>query len=767
MWNALQSAVRTMFTPTADYQPIQNNAIDIYIVGSSCGGTGAGMFFDNAAMAKQAVINSGRDPLTNACVFLPSCFQGTVINETGLHANAHLFLRSLEYLQREEWPTTPYGMTANDTFQVGPIARPLLKRVHLVSAVDVQGVVSAELQGIYEKVALLIDLEVTSAAARAFQSALINIPPNWTSTPEGKLTGYSSFGAAQLAAGSDYTKLNLLPQVGDRFLRALLNPTTGEPDHGVLGRNETFTKLENLFANENSTLEEAPGYEFERRKLETASSKQEVQNIVARVDTLITSVAIDWVSRLSGLESEIDAAWTAAFSNGAGGHSLAEGILMRVEKRVSGVIEQAKDLRAAEREKADRITQKVDGWLVGAKQIKAVVAKDVLPYLREQTILGIRQKIANSAMTHLESLHTAVRGKLRALRAFAESADLVALDLRAASKEKLEAMAATLGAQSLAGGSSGVAVSARQREDEMVEAALLQAREDGTLARLAKHINAGDGGRSDIASAIWNIVDRSVSHQLAQNAIVPDDWIAKATETIATCQPMVNLQDSAAFPREAVARVFRSKDVLDLLNTRHPELKTVCTDSAEPGQLDAMTAVLNFPLFQLHELHDIDNGYKQFKRVANERPENRCALRNKQLWQQIRDIELQPLGPEQRALARVLSEITGRVRKTAQDYIIEGEPLGTDPESTWYNKRRDLDSHLVSRSISDKVLGEWRKKESQEARQILQKALEKSSGALEEAKTRAANESADEDWDYYVDMLSSELDAIRTTMGRL
>src|SRR5438034_612429 len=187
VWNALQTAVRTMFIPAVDYQPIENNAIDIYIIGSSCGGTGAGMFFDIAAMAKQAVINSGgRDPLTNACVFLPSCFHGTVGNETGLHANTHLFLRSLEYLQRAEWPATPYGMNAMDTFQVGPIAKPLLKRVHLVSAVDVQGVVRAELQATYERVALLIDLEVTSAAARAFQSALVNVPPNWNGISEGK-----------------------------------------------------------------------------------------------------------------------------------------------------------------------------------------------------------------------------------------------------------------------------------------------------------------------------------------------------------------------------------------------------------------------------------------------------------------------------------------------------------------------------------------------------------------------------------------------------
>jgi len=685
----------------------------------------------------------------------------------GLNANAHLFLRSLEYLQQEDWPATPYGMTANDTFQVGPIAKPLLKRVHFVSAIDVQGVVSAELQAIYEKVALLIDLEVTSAAARAFQSALINVPPNWTSTSEGKLTGYSSFGAAQLAAASDYTKLSLLPQVGDRVLRALLSPATMDVDRGVLGRNESFTKLENLFANDNNALDEAPGYEFERRKLETASSKPEVQSVVAKVDSLINSVAIDWVSRLSGLEQEIDAAWTAAFNTGTAGHSLAEATLKEVEKQLTGVIELAKSFRSAEREKADRITQKVDGWLVSTKQIQAVVAKDVLPYLRDQTVLGIRQKIANAALTQLQTLHTKVQGKLRALQAFAEAADTVARDLRAESQTKLQAMTAVVGVGSLAVGSSNIAVAARQREDEMVDAALLQAREDGTLARLAKHIDAGASGRTDVASAVWNLVDSSVAHQLAQNAIVPDDWVAKAAETIVTCQPMVNLQDPSSFPREAVARVFRSKDVVELLNTQHPDLKTVCTDSGDPGQLDAMTAVLNFPLFQLHELRDIDNGFRQFRRVNSERSENRCALRNKQLWQHIMEIELQPLSPEQKALARVLAEVTGRVKRTAQDYIIDEEPLGADPDSTWYDKRRELDSHLVSRNISDKVLSEWRKKESQEAKQLMQKSLETWSTALAEAKTRAANDSADEDWDYYVEMLSNELEAIQTTIRRL
>ena len=686
-------------------------------------------------------------------------------SDTGLHANTHLFLRSLEYLQREEWPATPYGMTANETFQVGPLAKPLLKRVHLISAVNVYGFVSAELQAIYEKVALLIDLEVTSAAARAFQSALVNVPPNWTSTSEGKLTGYSSFGAAQIAAASDYTKLALLPQIGDRVLRALLSPAAGAVDLGVLRRNEAFTRLESLLTNDNSALEEAGGYEFERRKLETATSKGDVQSVVSRVDTLINSAAIDWVSRLNGLEKDIDSAWTAAFDTGVGGHSLADATLKGIANQLSDLIVRAKAVRASEREKVDRITQKVDKWLVSTKHIQAVVTKDVLPYLREQTILGIRQKIANAAITQLETLNNSVIGKLRALRAFAEAADTIAKDLRGASQAKLEAIAAAVGAENLAAGAASVAAAARQHEDEIVSAALVQAREDGTLARLAKQIGAGSGGRTDVASGVWNLADGSVSHYLAQNAIVPEDWVAKAGETIATCQPMVNLRDAPSFPREAVARVFRSKEVADLLGKQHPELKTVCTESNEPGQLEAMTAVLNFPLFQLHELQEIDTGYKQFRKVKSERPENRCALRNRHLWQQISEIELQPLAPEQKALARVLAEVTGRVMRTAQDYVIDGEPLGTDVESTWYDKRGELDSHLVSRGISDRVLNDWRRTETQRAKQLMQQAFETWTTMLDDAKRR--DNSADENWDYYVDMLSNELEAIKTALRRI
>jgi hypothetical protein len=221
----------------------------------------------------------------------------------------------------------------------------------------------------------------------------------------------------------------------------------------------------------------------------------------------------------------------------------------------------------------------------------------------------------------------------------------------------------------------------------------------------------------------------------------------------------------ASFPREAVARVFRSTDVVDRLATQHPELKVVCTESSEPAQLDAMTAVLNFPIFQLHELRDIDTGFRQFRKIKSERVENRCALRNKQMWQQINEIELQPLSPEQKALARALAEVTGRVKRTAQDYIIDGEPLGTDPDSTWYDKRRDLDSHLVSRGISERVLSEWRKKEAEDAKRLVQQALEAWNKLVADAKARA--DSADEDWDYYMDMLSNELDAVQTTLRRM
>jgi hypothetical protein len=766
VWNAMQTAVRTMFTSTPEYQPVVHNAIDLYVIGSCCGGTGAGMFFDITAMAKQAVINSGgRDPLTNGCVFLPSCFHGVVNNETGLYANSHIFLRTLEYFQRLEWPDTPYGMTANETFHAGPIAMPLLKRIHLVSAVNVEGVVSAELQTMYEKVAMLIDLEVTSAAARAFQSALINVPPNWTSTAEGKLTGYSSFGVAQLAAASDYTRLTLLPRVSDRLLRALMSPSKANADTAVLSRNEAFARLENIFATDNNALDEASGYEFERQKLATASSRAEVQNVVSRIDTLINSVAIDWVSRLGSLEQEIDAAWTEAFKSGLGGHSLADSTLRVIENQLSDVIKRAKSLRGTERERVDGIVKKVDGWLVSEKKVQAVVARDVLPYLRDQTILGVRQKLANAALGPLQTVHASVQSRLRALHQFAEGADAVASSLRAESDKQLSAMATAVGAGNISAATTEIASAASEREQEMVDAALHQATTDGTLARLARTIS-GTNSRQDVSSAIWGVVDVSVSHQLAQKAIVPSDWVGKAVDSIVNCQPMVNLQ-GRGYAREAVARMFRKDDVEAVLKSQHPELTTVCTEANEPGQLDAMTAVLNFPLFQLHELREIENGFKQFKRLQTERIENRCALGNRSISRQIFEIELQPLVPEQKALARVLAEMTGRVRKTAQDYIIDDHALGTDPDSSWSDKRRELDAHLVSRGVSDKLLSEWRHKDEAEAKIMMQDAAAKWGTLVAEAKARAANDSAGDDWEYYVDMLSNELDAIQLALRRM
>ena len=142
----ISDAIQKMFQRTGDYAPPPNvNAVDVYVLGSTCGGTGAGMFFDAALLARQLVIDGTREAILQGHVFLPSCFEGNQSDTLSLQTNAYAFLKTMESLQRGPIPSVRYPSR-----MLSGVPRALFSRVHLLTGVNTAGIRSEDLQAIFQ-----------------------------------------------------------------------------------------------------------------------------------------------------------------------------------------------------------------------------------------------------------------------------------------------------------------------------------------------------------------------------------------------------------------------------------------------------------------------------------------------------------------------------------------------------------------------------------------------------------------------------------------
>jgi hypothetical protein len=724
--NQIEAAIQRMFQPVGEYIPPQNiNAVDVYIVGSSCGGTGAGMFFDMAVLSRYLVTRTAREAILQGHAFLPSCFEGTPTPQVSLQTNALAFLRTMEGMQAITVPEVTYP-----GFQTQEMAAPLFSRVHLISGVDVTGVRAVDLQGVFEKVALQLDLEISSAAGRDMQSAIDNCRPDFNNRPGGRLATYSSYGAALLSGASDFGRLALLPAFCSQVVRALASDPPPDapvsdptPDRAVSDtaiRNSAFRRTLDILESDVAALELVPDFGAERNRLLGSEDPGDaVRSLVRRVDTVASTLSLSWLSTLGGVSDEIGKEAARLIEAGPAGIPHAMAYLQMVQAEVGKLNERVEACRSAPTESADQIVAKVRGFFVSKAEKQRILETQGYPFLKQQTLARVREALARKVQADVAGWSREVAAKLAALQKFFPAGVKPFVEsVEHYSREALAKQRAIMGPA--ANVADFGAISARFEGEAAKTADRFLGSPEGRRAlRVLSQSMLKEEGSDTWGSTLLEAADEFLSKNLADSVTLTPEWPQKSAQEIISCRPMVQFvadhlntgPNPATF---AYARAYDKDRVHKALQMRDPGLNVSIESSSEPGTLEVCAMALNFALSQIQETRLIDAGYKQFVETQLEPTENRYAWRGPgKFYDRIKQLSLFPLSRSEQALARVLAlypppPASAIASLTVGGYLINGEPLEVDSEASQLSKYQAFNRRLVSEGYAERLLQQWK-----------------------------------------------------------
>lgn len=767
----ISDAIQKIFQRTPDYAPPPNvNAVDVYVIGSSCGGTGAGMFFDTALLARQLVVDSTREAILQAHVFLPSCFEGNQADTLSLQTNAYAFLKTMEALQCGPVPSIRYPSRT-----VSGVPRALFSRVHILAGVNTAGIRSEVLQSVFENVALQLDLEISSASARDMRSAIDNCPADFNLRPQGRLATYSSYGTALLTGSPDFCRLAVLPVFVGAILQSLSAPVDPSTSSVSTITEEAFTRATGILGDDGAALELVPEYETEVNRLVNAEDPvRAAQLLVARLDSLVAGLSFPWLPMLDDIPVAIRSEARRAIESGPSGVPKAIAYLEQVKQALERTVSLMSAAESAQLEAADIIISKVDKFFFTKNKKKDVLIREGLPYLRAQTLVRIRRSVVNKVKPFIAGCATDNDSQLVSLRRFGTWSRALVDSAEAHSRDEINKKRNVLGPQAVAADLGEVRATFTKASHELVQRFFTSSAGTKVIGKVALAILDG-AGPDAWGTNLLQVADDFLKAGLSTNVVLPTEWGQKAAEEIIRCQPMVQFvpmhMDTGPRPRRiAMARVYGREAVKRALADAAPDLQVEPEESSEPGSLEVTSMVLNFCLAQLQEVRLVEEGYRRFASVQPEPTENRYAWRGPQdTWRRVQDTELFPLSPQKQAFARVLAfnppqSGTAVAAQRLNTYELDNQPFEVDPEASWYFKYRTLNERLVSSGRAEEILRDWNSVEPRVAREHLKNVVNELEGRIAQSEGRSPDS---DDWDAYVSMLREELSAVRDALQRL
>jgi len=762
----MQNAITRMFQRTSSYAPPPNvAAVDVYLIGSSCGGTGAGMFFDAALLARHLVKDSTRTPMLQAHVLLPSCFTGNQVNLESLQTNAYAFLKTLEAVQSGPVPAVDYPSVRIDGVQGA-----LFRRVHLLSGVDMAGVRAQDLQAIFEKIALQLDLEISSAQARDMRSATDNYQADFNLGRSGRLAVYSSYGTEVLSGTLDFGRLTVLPAFIGTLVQALSDPTQSAPAGAI--DNQGFNEASAILSDDNSALALLPDYDAEVQRLMYAEDPVRAAGLlVARIDSLTAGLSFPWLTKLDGLTEAIRTTASKLLA-GRSGVPSAAAYMEAAQKAVDQLTTSVYAIEQQQYESAENIVQSVDRWFLRNDARRSALLREGVPYLRSQCLLRIRRTLALKIKPRLGGTSNDLAESLKSLRQFGVTARVLVDSTERQTEEVLAQKQNTLGPNAVAIDVDEVRSTFKKSASELATRFFVYPPARKALARMAEATMAA-GSEDSWTGNFLQIADDFLATNLSANVAVPTDWPRTAAERILSCRPMVQFtaSDDGELPSSiATGRVFRCDDVRRAVQEQNPDSTVSLEESREPGSLEISEMVLNFALHQLQEVRLIEEGYRRFAGHQPEPTENRFAWRGPEsFWRKLQNTELLPLSPQKQDLARALAFLPPpqlRVVAVQQlnTYVLDGIPLDVDSEQSWYRKYRALSERLVDSGRAEEILRDWYTIEPTAARAHLATLMQSLESRVADSRGRCREEA---DWELFVNMLLAELEAARDASRKL
>jgi hypothetical protein len=496
----------------------------------------------------------------------------------------------------------------------------------------------------------------------------------------------------------------------------------------LLSGHKEFAQLGNILSNDLAALELAPDYAAEMQIVrQTRDPKSAVRTLADRLARIVFGCRIDWLDQLGELAAYVDSQVSERLGSGSGGVTAATEYLHNIEAEVNGVLRLLKEFRDSPAEGPDGIVAKLEGLSGFFANPQGVLERDGMPYLQHQAVLQIRKKIAGAAVSEIQTLSQSIQQRRTALQNFPDTATNITRSVKEYCRQQLDREEQSLGNASSAVDRRHLAEEFRRRSAALVAGFLERCRTGKLLDELMAWASRGQLGTSWM-NALTQSGDEYIREAFSTRDAVTPDWPATAVNSILQCKPMVYLTDELGpmqrFPRVAVARVYQSAAVEQELSSHGTDIRVNLVDSETAGSLEVSSAVLNFPLYALQELPQIEDGYRAWQRSHMEPEENRWALRGPDdAYQRLRSVELLPLDRTKEAFARLLAfePVNGSpiVRELPVTYSIDGRSIELPEDCTWYTKRTFVSDALANTGRAERIIRDLQNTDKEEVRRHL------------------------------------------------
>jgi hypothetical protein len=673
-------------------------AVNVYIVSSTCGGTGTGMFLDIAYIARHVVANQfGMEPWVRALLLLPSVFLGTGQvtdqNAQNLRSNAFGALTELDYSMSKDASLRPIQYP--DGPAISRTEEPF-KSCYLVGNQATAGAVFNDFEDLQERCAVHIQIELASPLTQQGAAAMDNVLQQIAVKPDaqGRRRLYSSFNGDWLELPSARILARWTKRLALRTLDRLRQPAGAtKASHA----NDRFAELKN-----------APGYGA-LRNLFTAHG---INSYLPRVEAFLDAF-MDIPSNGQAPEQLLQRANTLhaeAIRQIDGNNQLPEvarsatdDILAEIEQYTRRLI--AETSLAEARHFLSQVRDELSGWLAKAQNEIAGASSDTWlidfaqnvqahkkglldrqeKFAGEQRQLvidaaeaarsawarAVKARLAESTQSRLPAILVALEGMRDRLQQA-----IIALDAAAAvvSRRREPELPPGVGIRSVSDSEIDTAFEAAGRPEK------LDAAVEGLLGSL---LESNEVRPETLAERVLDAANQAVlqiAPRYLQTLSIPAEEIAKRVDHSSPLAVHTPDWTSQPYARD-VERLWliglpasmreQTSQVRDRLSPANRQYAQILPHNDE-DRVVITVQEHGFPLYSLQEIADCKRAYE----AATNDQKQLCFV---QPEREVRHWDFMPAAPQEALQWFALALATGRIRRAGQSYMYNaGKPTSVD-----------------------------------------------------------------------------------------
>ena len=681
------------------------NAVNIYVVSSTCGGTGTGMFLDVAYITRHIVTNQfGKEPWVRALLLMPSAFLGTGQvtdqNAQNLRANAYGALTELDYSMSKNAKLG--ALQYPQAFEVSRAEEPF-KSCYLVGNQAAAGAMFNSFEDLQERSAVHIQIELASPLSQQGAADMDNKLQSIAVKPDaqGRRRLYSSFNGDWLELPSARILARWTKRLALRTLERLGR-----------ARNPDDDAAQNAFAQ----LRDATGYGALRNLFTGPGVNPYLPKIDAFLDAFLDIPEAgqspdQLIQRATALQDE-------AMRQITGNTQLPDTVRAAIADIVPEIDSSVRRL-VSEHSAGDakqllqQVREEISGWLAKAQNEVAGAAANqwLLDFAQnvqahKKGLLNSQQKFSSAQRQLVIDAAEAARSAwARAVRArLAENAQgrlpgvLLAIDER---RERAQRMLTALEGAS--------AIVQRRREPELppgvgtrsvsdaeIDAAFEEAgrpaRLDSALQPLLGLVfEAADPRPETIADRLFAASNQAVlqvAPAYLQTLSIPAEEIARRLDQ---SSPLAVF--TAAWPAQPYAREVEKLSLIGLPESMRAQENHVRerlspaqrqhTQLIPHGDEDRVVITVQDHGFPLYALQETGDCKRAFEAGTNDQKQL-CFV---QPDREVRTWDYSPVAPQEAQQWFALALATGRIRRAGQSYMYNAgrstsldAALGSDPD---------------------------------------------------------------------------------------